>query len=68
LDVSPANEFWQAVHLDPAVEDDYLQRHRLSFGINEFLHTSSLGSSGIWWLSNDVSQWTRKLRDHFGLA
>jgi HAD superfamily hydrolase (TIGR01509 family) len=63
-----AAEFWQAVHLDPAVEDEYLERLQLSSGVLEFLSAPLPEVSGIWCLSNDVSEWSRKLRDRFALT
>jgi FMN phosphatase YigB (HAD superfamily) len=62
-----ANAFWHAVHLAPSVEEDYLQRHRLSHGVLEFLRNPPIELSGIWCLSNDVSVWSQKLRVRFGL-
>jgi FMN phosphatase YigB (HAD superfamily) len=63
-----AAEFWRAVHLDPAVEDSYLDLHRLSPGLLEFLRTPPPEVSRLWCLSNDVSEWSRKLRERFGLG
>ena len=63
-----AGDFWQAVGLDPTVEDDYLDRHRLTPGALDFLRAPPPDVSAIWCLSNDVSEWSRKLRDRFSLA
>ncbi len=62
-----ADEFWRTVHLNPAVEDDYLELHELSSGASEFLRDPPPGLAGIWCLSNDVSEWSRKLRTRFNL-
>jgi putative hydrolase of the HAD superfamily len=61
-------EFWRSAGLDPALEDEYLLRHRLSNGLTEFLDEASSRGMELWCLSNDVSEWSRKLRDRFGLA
>jgi putative hydrolase of the HAD superfamily len=62
-----ADAFWRAVGLDPAVEDDYLQRLRLMPGVEQFvaqLHDAGLPALC---LSNDVARWAAKLRRRFGL-
>jgi FMN phosphatase YigB (HAD superfamily) len=61
-------DFWRAVGLDPAVEDDYLDRHRLTSGALDFLRAPPTEVSAIWCLSKDVSEWSRKLRDRFTLV
>jgi HAD superfamily hydrolase (TIGR01509 family) len=63
----PASEFWRSVGIDPALEDEYLQRHRLSDGIIEFLEAVNSRGTPVWCLSNDVSEWSVKLRLRFGL-
>jgi putative hydrolase of the HAD superfamily len=63
-----ASDFWRAVQLDPAVENDYLQRLSLSPDVIEFLCDPPSCLSEIWCLSNDVSEWSRKLRERFGLG
>ncbi len=63
-----ASHFWQQVRLDPALEDVYLCRHRLSSGLIEFLRSAKSLLASIWCLSNDVSEWSRKLRDRFDLS
>ena len=62
-----APDFWKSLRIDPALEDEYLQRHRLSEGLMEFLDAVSLQGMKLWCLSNDVSDWSRKLRIRFGL-
>ena len=62
-----AIQFWEEVQLDPGLEDAYLLRHRLSPGLLQFLRNARPRLASIWCLSNDVSEWSRKLRDHFGL-
>jgi putative hydrolase of the HAD superfamily len=60
-------EFWRSVGVDPALEDRYLLRHRLSEGLTEFLDEVRSRGTELWCLSNDVSEWSRKLRERFGL-
>jgi HAD superfamily hydrolase (TIGR01509 family) len=58
-----AREFWARVQVDPGLEDAYLRRHRLSMGFREFIREAKSQVASIWCLSNDVPQWSRKLRD-----
>ena len=60
-------EFWTSAGVDPALEDEYLLRHRLSEGLTEFLDITRSSGTELWCLSNDVSEWSRKLRERFGL-
>jgi HAD superfamily hydrolase (TIGR01509 family) len=60
-------EFWRAAGVDPALEDEYLLRHRLTEGLIEFLEEAQALGVALWCLSNDVSEWSRKLRARFGL-
>lgn len=60
-------EFWKSAGIDPALEDEYLLRHRLSTGLMEFLDEVHSRGTELWCLSNDVSEWSRKLRKRFGL-
>jgi HAD superfamily hydrolase (TIGR01509 family) len=62
-----ARRFWEAVQVDPTLEDSYLRRHRLSIGLREFLRDAKPRVNSIWCLSNDVSEWSRKLRDFYDL-
>ncbi|MGH7831005.1 MAG: HAD family hydrolase [Candidatus Binatia bacterium] len=62
-----AKQFWIALGLDPQLEDEYLQRYRLSSGAMEFLQRASKHFSSIWCLSNDLSEWSLKLRRRFDL-
>ncbi len=62
-----ASEFWQFAGVDPALEDEYLLKHRLSEGLEEFLDESRSHGIELWCLSNDVSEWSRKLRERFRL-
>jgi HAD superfamily hydrolase (TIGR01509 family) len=59
--------FWTSVNLGPEVEDEYLEGHRLTTGVLDFLERAESRGQPVWCLSNDVSEWSRKLRVRFGL-
>jgi HAD superfamily hydrolase (TIGR01509 family) len=63
-----ATEFWQSIGVAPNLEDEYLQRHKLTDGLIEFLEAINSSGGEVWCLSNDLSEWSRKLRDRFKLA
>jgi HAD superfamily hydrolase (TIGR01509 family) len=60
-------ELWRAAGVDPALEDEYLQRYRLMDGLVEFLDAMRSRGIELWCLSNDISEWSRKSRRRFGL-
>lgn len=60
-------DFWEAVGLDPELEDEYLQRYALTDGLTDFLETVNSQGYEVWCLSNDISDWSKKLRVRFGL-
>jgi putative hydrolase of the HAD superfamily len=62
-----AIEFWQSVGVAPNLEDEYLQRHNLTDGLIEFLEAINSRGGEVWCLSNDLSEWSKKLRDIFKL-
>jgi HAD superfamily hydrolase (TIGR01509 family) len=62
-----AIEFWQSVGVAPNLEDEYLQRHKLTDGLIEFLEAINSRGGKVWCLSNDLSEWATKLRDIFKL-
>jgi putative hydrolase of the HAD superfamily len=62
-----AIEFWQSAGVAPNLEDEYLQRHNLTDGLIEFLEAVNSRGGEVWCLSNDLSEWARKLRDRFKL-
>ena len=62
-----SEEFWRSAGLNPALEDEYLEQHRLSDGLPEFLDAVASRGIELWCLSNDVSEWSRKLRERFAL-
>jgi len=60
-------ELWEAVGLDPGLEDEYLQRYQLTDGLTDFLEAVNSQGYEVWCLSNDISEWSKKLRARFGL-
>jgi HAD superfamily hydrolase (TIGR01509 family) len=60
-------EFWEAVGLDPGLEDEYLQRYELTDGLTDFLEAVNSQGYEVWCLSNDIGEWSEKLRARFGL-
>ncbi|HTY62929.1 MAG TPA: HAD family phosphatase [Acidobacteriota bacterium] len=60
-------EFWRLAGVDPSLEDTYLLRHRLTDGLIQFLDDARSRGIQLWCLSNDVSEWSQKLRRRFGL-
>jgi len=60
-------EFWKLAGVDPTLEDTYLLQHRLMDGLIEFLDDARSRGMRLWCLSNDVSEWSKKLRLRFGL-
>ncbi|MEM7223731.1 MAG: HAD-IA family hydrolase [Pseudomonadota bacterium] len=62
-----AAQFWRRVGLAPALEDDYLAGHALSDGLSDFLPAARERAEAIWCLSNDLSDWSRKLRRAFAI-
>ena len=62
-----AEKFWRQAGVDPALEDEYLALHRLSVDLVEFLEEATAKGFEIWCLSNDVAEWSQKLRRKFDL-
>jgi HAD superfamily hydrolase (TIGR01509 family) len=62
-----AFQFWQKVGLDPKLEEEYLKRFTLAPGLTDFLEAANSRQVAIWCLSNDLSEWSRKLRENFKL-
>jgi HAD superfamily hydrolase (TIGR01509 family) len=62
-----ATTFWKSVGVDPALEESYLSGHSLTAGAVELLETASQRFSRVCCLSNDVAQWSAKLRRSFDL-
>ena len=59
--------FWRRMGVDPALEDSYLAGHRLIEGTLEALAELKQRHGRLACLSNDVSSWSLKLRQRFGL-
>ena len=63
-----SEEFWAKVGVDYNLEDEYLDRHQLSVGLSDFLSAfKNQVKASIYCLSNDVSEWSIKLRQKFQL-
>lgn len=63
-----SEEFWTKVGVDYNLEDEYLERHQLSAGLLDFLSVfNNQIKVPIYCLSNDVSEWSIKLRKKFQL-
>ena len=63
-----SEEFWTKVGVDYNLEDEYLDRHQLSVGLLDFLSVfKNQVELPIYCLSNDVSEWSIKLRIKFQL-
>ena len=63
-----SEEFWAKVGVDYNLEDEYLDRHQLSVGLLDFLSVfKNQVKVPIYCLSNDVSEWSIKLRKKFQL-
>ena len=64
----PSEEFWTKVGVDYNFEDEYLDKHQLSVGLLDFLSIfNNQVKAPIYCLSNDVSEWSIKLRRKFQL-
>lgn len=53
-----ASEFWGAVDVDPGLEEEYLQSHRLSDGLIDFLEIINSRGYDVWCLSDDLPEWS----------
>jgi FMN phosphatase YigB (HAD superfamily) len=62
-----AKEFWRRVGVSPELEDEHLSRFRLSAGMHDLLQLALKRFERLVCLSNDLSEWSRKLRQRFGL-
>jgi HAD superfamily hydrolase (TIGR01509 family) len=60
-------DFWKAVGVSPKLEDEYLAKHLLSPGLTDFLDKLKQRGIKTWCLSNDIFEWSRKLRQRFRL-
>jgi HAD superfamily hydrolase (TIGR01509 family) len=50
-----------------ALEDEYLARHQLTDGVLRALEVLRREGHPVWCLSNDVSEWSCRLRERFEL-
>ena len=62
-----ADDFWHRVGLSPALEDAYLDDHRLNAGLVQLLALADDAGIPVWCLSNDVGRWSQKLRRGFDI-
>ena len=62
-----AAQLWRSFWIDSLLEDEYLTCHRLSEGVIEFLEEAKSRGFELWCLSNDLSEWSLKLRRTHGL-
>ncbi len=62
-----ARDFWNEVGLDASLEDEYLRGHRLNDGLLDFLQAAGSRGIEVWCLSNDLAEWSAKLRRNFKL-
>jgi putative hydrolase of the HAD superfamily len=60
-------QFWAIVGVPAQAEEAYLAGHELSGGLMDFLKVAKARYRSILCLSNDVSEWSVKLRKRFGL-
>src|SRR5262249_38960673 len=60
-------QFWMRVGVSPDLEDEYLSRFELSDGLHELLSAAPTRFERVVCLSNDVSEWSKKLRQNFKL-
>jgi FMN phosphatase YigB (HAD superfamily) len=63
-----ATEFWTAIGLSEGLEDKYLSRHRLRADVDACLKRSEASFREVCCISNDVSEWSLKLRIRHSLV
>jgi len=63
-----SKSFWDNMDIPPVHEDKYLESFELAGGVIDFLRTARDHFEEIICLSNDVSEWSEKLRVNFGLT
>lgn len=62
-----SDELWSNLGIDPKHEDEYLSKHKLRPGLAEFLDKARERYDLIVCLSNDISEWSIKLRRKFSI-
>jgi len=60
-----AEGFWRRVGVSSSVEDEYLARFMLTVGVTDVLRQAPSRFQSVVCLSNDVSEWSRKLCRRF---
>ena len=60
--------FWKNIGLSSDIEDEYLTNFSLTDGLFTFLKNALNHFEEIICLSNDISEWSKKLRANFGLT
>ncbi|MCD4669483.1 MAG: HAD-IA family hydrolase [Actinomycetia bacterium] len=63
-----SKDFWENMGLSQNLEDEYLESFELAEEVIDFLKTAQNHFKEIICLSNDVSEWSEKLRVKFGLT
>jgi HAD superfamily hydrolase (TIGR01509 family) len=61
-------DFWTAAGVPGASDDEYCRGHRLTEGVVTVLAELDTTGVRLVCLSNDVSEWSKLLRERFGLA
>ena len=67
LGIISAAQFWNECGIDESIESEYLKKYELSEGLTDWLATCSIHNKCIC-LSNDISDWSKKLREKFKLS
>jgi FMN phosphatase YigB (HAD superfamily) len=62
-----AAQFWKDVGVNPGLEDRYLSMHELMQDVDAILGLAVSMSCSICCISNDVREWSEKLRKRFAL-
>jgi FMN phosphatase YigB (HAD superfamily) len=62
-----STQVWQRIGMTPKAESEFLARFRLTEGLIPFLARARDHYAAVYCLSNDVSEWSEKLRRRFGL-
>jgi len=63
----PVVRFWEKVGIDPSLEDSYLSGHKLFEDFLNFISRAQNRFEAIYCISNDVNEWSKKLREIFCL-
>jgi putative hydrolase of the HAD superfamily len=63
-----STEFWAATGASGASDEEYCRNHRLTEGIVTLLAELDVTGVRLACLSNDVSEWSKLLRERFGLS